>query len=152
MPSIHLARDIAARYTLTMKFLLALLLTCNLLTCPVRCCSYETDTADVELGGQSVCSCCPRTDDGEHSQTPEPRGQKCRCMDCICEGAVVETEAECLDSLSRSVKCFDPALPADHFVDPFREASRAFSRRPDRSFGRLLRGRDVRVAHQSWLI
>ena len=130
--------------------LLALLLIVNLLACPVRCLSCEADVAVGEVCVPAVCSCCSHCDEAPESESPEPCGDDCNCQNCICEGAVVEADVALPDSPEQSGQWVRAAMMiATPTAVLLVKTSSRRSRAPS---GRLLCGRDVRVAHQSWLI
>jgi|SRR6056297_143573 len=127
----------------------SLLLIVNLLACPVRCLSCETNSAAGEESASAVCSCCSHSDESPSPDSPEPCGDDCGCQNCICEGAVVEADVALPDAPDQSgqwVRAVMAVNPTTALVD---ETSLRRSRCPN---GRLICGRDVRVAHQSWLI
>jgi hypothetical protein len=135
------------------RFIIALLLTVNLLACPVRCLSCETN---VVMGGEFVpagCQCCSDSKEGPDSKTSEPSGDDCNCQNCICEGAVVEADANLPDSTDQSEQQSEhwgwPTMAAN--PTSVRQAQ-ALLRSSAVPIGHFLCGRDVRVAHQSWLI
>jgi len=128
--------------------LLALLLIVNLLTCPVRCLSCEAKVATGEACAQVACSCCPHdTESPVSDDVPEPCGDDCGCQNCICEGAVVETAAQLLDSMEHFIAWVRlPASCSGADVTSF--YTRRFVVLP----GQFLSGRAARIAYQSWLI
>ncbi|MCM2369179.1 hypothetical protein [Aporhodopirellula aestuarii] len=128
--------------------LLALLLIVNLLACPVRCLSCQTNATAGEESAPVACACCSHCEEVPASDLPEPCGEECNCQDCICEGAVVETDIELPES-DLVVEWVLPTL-VDHDVSA-RYVDFA-SLRSSRSDGQRVSGRDVRIAHQSWLI
>ncbi|EMI47091.1 hypothetical protein [Rhodopirellula sp. SWK7] len=127
--------------------LLALLLIVNLLACPVRCLSCETNPT---MGEQSISTgcCCSHCDQTTNSECPVPSGDECDCQNCICEGAVVESDIE-LPETGEFVGVLPIVrLAARTAIQP----SEFRSQRLDALGGRLFSGRAVRVAYQSWLI
>lgn len=73
-----------------MKALLILLLTVNVLTCPLRCLSCDAISA---VRGENVpvtaCVCC-HSESSPGSEAPVPGEEPCNCQDCFCDGALVE--------------------------------------------------------------
>ncbi len=128
--------------------LLALLLIVNLLACPVRCLSCETNSAAGEQSISAGCRCCSHSDQTTQSEHPEPCDDECDCQNCICEGAVVESDIELPET-----DAFVGVLPIVRLAAKTAlQPSEFRSQRLDALGGRLLSGRDVRVANQSWLI
>ena len=150
----HLAFTVASNYTVGMvSRLFSLLLIVNLLACPVRCLSCETNVAAGEDVATAACSCCSHGVEASASESPEPSprpcGDDCNCQNCICEGAVVEADVVLPDSPEQSGQWVRAVMVVNPTAALLDEASSRRSRAPN---GRLLCGRDVRVAHQSWLI
>lgn len=129
--------------------LFSLLLIVNLLMCPLRCLSCEANLVTSENGAPGACSCCSLGDDAPTPEAPEPCRDDCNCQSCICEGAVVEADVELPDSVSHSGQWVRPHLTANLTAALLNKASLRRSRAP---VGQFLCGRDVRAAHQSWLI
>ena len=127
---------------------LALLLIVNLLTCPVRCLSCEAKVTVGEECASPACSCCSYDNECPKSEAPKPCGNDCDCKNCICEGAVVEADDELPSQAAQSVVWVVPAMAANQTTKLLVSIS---SRRSFAPVGQLLCGRDVRVAHQSWL-
>lgn len=148
---------------------LALLLIANLLACPMRCVSCQANAVADEVCAPAACPCCSDAAEELVSQTPEqcpeqcpergpeqcpeqcpePCENDCNCQNCICEGAVVEADVELPDSVVQAERWVRPALTATTTAALSYETS---WRRSCAPVGQLLCGRDVRVAHQSWLI
>lgn len=138
---------------------LALLLIANLLVCPLRCVSCQANAVADEVCAPAACPCCSHAEEEPVSQTPEqcpercpePCENDCNCQNCICEGAVVEADVELPSSVGvdHAERWVPPALTAATTAALSSETS---WRRTCAPTGRLLCGRDVRVAHQSWLI
>jgi hypothetical protein len=150
----HLASTVASNYnTRMLSRLFSLLLIVNLLACPVRCLSCETNVAAGEDVATAACSCCSHGVEASASESPEqsprPCGDDCNCQNCICEGAVVEADVVLPDSPEQSGQWVRAVMVVNPTAALLDEASPRRSRAPN---GRLLCGRDVRVAHQSWLI
>lgn len=132
-----------------MKSMLALLLIVNLLTCPVRCLSCEANGVVGAECTPTACSCCSHSDEAPESEFPDPCGDPCDCQNCICEGAVIEADVALPDSAVQWVVWVQHAVPTIQTGDFLNET---FSRRSRAPAGQFLCGRDVRIAHQSWLI
>lgn len=129
--------------------LLALLLIVNLLACPVRCLSCDTNGAAGEQSVQAACSCCPLGEDIPASEAPGPDGDDCSCQNCLCAGAVSEADLELPDSVRSFEMLVWPTLSGnDSAAFPGGTLSRG-SLGPS---GNYLGGRAIRLAHQSWLI
>ena len=133
--------------------LFSLLLIVNLLACPVRCLSCETNVAAGEDVATVACSCCSHSNEVPASesseQSPQPCGDDCNCQNCICEGAVVEADVVLPESPERSGQWVRAVIVVDPTAALLDEASLRRSRAPN---GHLVCGRDVRIAQQSWLI
>ncbi len=126
------------------------LLIVNLLTCPLRCLAFETRATSSAVSTCANFDCCqqcekvPNTDD----PAPSPQDKECGCNSCICDGAVVESQAELPDP--------GPALmwmlPLD-LESPLQFAVRqtACSAKA-RHVVPFYSGRGARVAYQSWQI
>ncbi|QDS95178.1 hypothetical protein FF011L_39690 [Roseimaritima multifibrata] len=127
---------------------LALLLIVNLLACPVRCLSCEAKGTVGEECAQT-CVCCSHDQEASPSEVPEPCGGDCDCQGCICEGAVVET---CVELPDRAVETVDWLEPSKSEQQVLGNRIAIFLRRLSFPLGKFLGGREVRVAHQSWLI
>ncbi|WP_145384799.1 hypothetical protein [Stieleria neptunia] len=128
--------------------LLALLLIVNLLACPVRCLSCETTAA---VGGEraaETCACCSHCDQAPVSELPAPCGDECNCQSCICEGAVIQTETELPDT--DLMICWQQPTSAPVACSAGQDIF--LTRHGFACTGQLRCGRDMRVAHQSWLI
>ncbi|MDV6034032.1 MAG: hypothetical protein F9B45_28855 [Phycisphaera sp. RhM] len=128
--------------------LLALLLIVNLLACPVRCLSCETTVTVSDDRAVETCSCCSHDDQAPASEQPAPCGDDCSCQSCICEGAVIQADSELPDT--EFVVSWEQLPPAT--VACLVGAGDFLTRHAFTSAGQPLCGRDVRVAHQSWLI
>ncbi|QDT04993.1 hypothetical protein K227x_33910 [Rubripirellula lacrimiformis] len=128
---------------------LALLLIANLLACPVRCISCEANVAAVEECAAAACSCCSHADEAQQSHTPEPCDGDCDCQNCICEGAVVEADVELPDSADQAD---DGLLLVPNSSVTVARLCECTVRRSRAPVGPFVCGRDVRLAHQSWLI
>lgn len=144
-----LAANHGITYNICMQSpLLVLLLTINLLACPVRCVWYEP-IPEAETEGASVaCSCCSLDDCDPISKTPRPCEEDCCCQDCICEGATNDSRVE----LSDVQLIVSWELPT-HLLGILVEGR--FHLCSTRSLvlqEHLLHGRDRCIALQSWLI
>lgn len=128
--------------------LLALLLIVNLLMCPVRCLAHEAKAAGSQESVESACACCSHSDEGTSSETPSPCSDSCDCENCICEGAVLESEIDLSDPLTHFGDAQDSLLTFVVIV------TQPASVTPDQDLTsrQLLSGRDLRVSHQSWLL
>jgi len=140
--------------------LLALLLIANLLACPARCLSCETDTAPADQSALTDCGCCSLAEDdlaaGDAavdsltSQTSDDcPNEDCGCQNCICEGAVIPRTVD-LPQVQDWPRCWMPLTAlttADAWV-----ADRLIPPRPPQVCGLYATGRDAQVAHQRWLI
>ena len=130
--------------------LLALLLVFSLLACPVRCLSFETQSAVMGEECDPVgCSCCEHGDKVPASETPQPCSDDCNCQNCICDGAVFEASAELSVARDQRVVWIERISLASPASDT---AGHFYSRRCFAAGGQFLCGRDMRVAYQVWLI
>ncbi|EMI53281.1 secreted protein [Rhodopirellula sallentina SM41] len=131
--------------------LLAVLLIVNLLACPLRCLPCGATAVADEQPATTQCHGCCHDDAAstqEQREQSSPCSDGCGMHDCICEGAVVEISG--------------PHLPADVPLEwlVLNDVLSGFSFRSNTLLprssavvsGRHSCGRDVRVAHQSWLI
>ncbi len=129
---------------------LALLLIVHLLACPLRCQSCEASATAGEASAPAATSCCPHTEDvpapDSHDQCPD--GQ-CSCENCICEGAVVEDDVDLPEATDVFV-AWVHTLVLSTFPSSALDAS--FEGQSSGPPAAALSGRDVRIAHQSWLI
>lgn len=130
--------------------LLAILLIANLLVCPLRCFSCQTEAvADDNCSGE-VCCCCQLADDvnqpidGDHLPSED-----CSCPDCICEGATLERGLETSQVLTQSILF---VCGTDRAVIGIEHQFQCLSVGQENSSDRFISGRDARVAYQSWLI
>lgn len=144
-----LAANHGITYNMIMQSpILVLLLTINLLACPVRCVWHEP-TAAVETAGASVaCSCCSLDDCDPISETPQPCGEDCCCQDCICEGATNDSRVELSDVqliVSWELPTHLPGVLVEGRFHLCSERSLVLQEH-------LLHGRDRCIALQSWLI
>ncbi|GEM_PF-3063660 len=125
------------------------LLVFSLLACPLRCLESHQNAVDesVAVG----CGCC--AGDSLETLAATPSGgcplEGCACGDCICQGAISKDEVR-----FQPVTDFAAYLTmqvANSYAWPAPAETVTACNRSD-----LLRplpsGRDVRVAHQSWLI
>ena len=128
--------------------LLTLLLIVNLLACPVRCLSCETNSGVVVECAPAACTCCQHSEEAPVSETPEPCGDDCSCQSCICEGAVIKPALD----LSDVVCSTSWSAPTCLVIYPVADRCSLFSQRSFVSDWQLLCGRDRCVAHQSWQI
>ncbi len=133
--------------------LFALLLIVNLLACPVRCLSCESTATVGEDRAVETCSCCSHGDAAPLSELPlselpAPCGDDCSCQSCLCEGAIIQAEVE-LPGAEWIVSWEIPIEPTAARVVGKNAIVHGHPYCLDRQ---LLCGRDVRVAHQSWLI
>ncbi|QEG00352.1 hypothetical protein Mal15_44220 [Stieleria maiorica] len=133
--------------------LFALLLIVNLLACPVRCLSCETTVTGGQDRAVETCSCCSHGDEGPiselpASELPTPCGDDCGCQSCFCEGAVIQSEVE----LPEADWIVSWELPAEPTTARIVSQKAFFHGHPHCLDRQLLSGRQVRVAHQSWLI
>ncbi|MFG0288751.1 MAG: hypothetical protein ACF8CQ_11270 [Rhodopirellula sp. JB044] len=126
--------------------LLAVLLIVNLLACPLRCLPCGATAVADEQPVTTQCHGCCHDDAAstqEQREQSSPCDDGCGMHDCICEGAVVEVN--------------EPLLPADVRLEwlVHDDVPGGFSSRSNTFLWRstaVVCGRDVRVAHQSWLI
>ena len=126
-----------------------ILLVTNLLVCPLRCFSCETEVAVGKDYGQSACCCCPVVPEGDESSNDNPSpGDDCSCPNCICEGATIQSAPE--------IPATDPFVAFGAWivpVDEFRQEGTSSQRtEPKNRPPRFPGGRDALVAHQAWLI
>ena len=128
--------------------LFTLLLIVNLLACPIRCLSCETNSSVVVESAPAACDCCQHSEEAPVSETPEPCGDDCSCQSFICEGAVVKPSLELSDVLCST----SWSAPACLVTYPVADLCSLFSPRSFASDWQLLCGRDRCVAHQSWQI
>ena len=129
--------------------LIAILLITNLLVCPLRCFSCQSEEA---VGGdcaQAACCCCQGAQDSDESSNEQPlHGEDCTCPNCICEGATVEDDPE-IPVASDCVALGAWIVPTDDLLLSGTPHARIDARdRPPSTVG----GRDALVAYQSWLI
>ena len=74
------------------RTLFALLLIGNLLICPLRCLSSESES-EMDTAGRAApsCSCCHRSSEkesaGDNQGLPS---EDCSCRNCFCEGATLQ--------------------------------------------------------------
>ncbi len=131
-----------------------LLLIVNLLACPLRCVSCETGAAIDGNCAATQCLCCASSDGNSASdslptsESPEPCGDDCNCQNCICEGALVEGDVE-LPNATDEVSLWTHWLADGRTDSAVLQIPLTRSHAPA---GQFVCGRDVRVAHQSWLI
>jgi hypothetical protein len=126
------------------RVFLSLLLTVNLLACPLRCASCtDSEPVAVESSQPACCCCAPKHD--APAPPANPDHEDCECQDCICEGATLQDAPKL--PVSTNVVAFMSALPAAKGVDAHCPGS---DDSHDRSF--FLSGRGMRIAHQSLLI
>ena len=128
--------------------LLTLLLIVNLLACPVRCLSCDTNADVVVECAPAACACCPHSEEAPASEAPEPCGDDCSCQSCICEGAVVKPALD----LSDVVCSTSWSAPVCLVTYPVANRCSFLSQRSFAGGRQLLCGRDRCVAHQSWQI
>ena len=123
-----------------------ILLTFNLLVCPLRCLSCQTQAGENEACVTTACSCCQESSDAESPQSGNTSDEDCSCPNCICEGATLQTSPEisAVESLA--------ALRgrATLFGDVSGRPPLCQLTRKDRP-PRFNSGRDALVAFQSWL-
>lgn len=136
------------------------LLACSLLACPLRCVPASaiaaSDAAAKPSGG---CACCALpavnstapTADGLTASLPEPPIDDCGCLNCICEGALVNGDA---DAMQMTLLDFGGGLLLTATVDARGALDNPYLLRLDRvsSHGYFLGGRAARIAHRSLLI
>lgn len=136
-------------------FLVALLVV-NLLTCPMRCLPCQAETTGDDTAAPATCCCSQHCEPNAesaplNSRTSErselPCDGECACPGCICDGAVRCGEIEfCVstdvvnwlhevDLVDQSCRGVGAILFRHGPPDPVR-----------------MTGRQVRVAHQSWVI
>ncbi len=146
---------------------LALMLIASVLACPLRCLSCKVNAstranvAASEPNIESTHSCCSHChevpeSDSPASNAPAPSHNDCDCQACICEGAVVEADAEVPDQSLDAMPLFSWVPPplATHALTGHDTARRIelLMRCSFASSRQLLSGRNARLAHQSWLI
>jgi len=133
------------------------LLVVNLLTCPLRCFSCQTEATCNESDAEATCSCCHHDESSAPASTSDldpkrgdssPCGDDCNCMNCICEGAVLESD---LDLPDPSLVVAWTNVVHVRSMSLFSSDANWCSRR-GLPFCASLSGRQVRLAHQSWLI
>lgn len=132
------------------RILLSLLLTVNLLACPVRCGVCAASNASVDPSPQPACCCCAKQCEVPAPELPtkgiptDRSGEECQCQDCICEGATLQTA---------------PRLPGSMFVAALSVVpaakrvgnKKSLTRDTSHDHGARLAGRGMRIAHQSLL-
>lgn len=142
------------------RFLLLPLLTVGLLVCPLRCVPGMAGVQPETGAVAAICSCCGPLvaespgliDEDLDRGAPGPAGEDCDCINCICNGAVLES-----GGVTDSVQDAADGMAADHRVVSWSEfaqgAQFAESRRAEGySSGYFSSGRTARIAHQSLLI
>ena len=137
------------------------LLTCSLLACPLRCVPAPAIAAsDTAVSATAGCACCgppPAVEsagaaaEGLAADTPLPPTDKCGCLSCICEGAVVDSDN---DAIQMTLVDFGDCIPFGDSVDASGVLQNRICHRSDglSSHGYFLDGRAARIAHRSLLI
>ncbi len=133
------------------------LLVVNLLMCPLRCFPCQAEVTCDESVAAASCSCChhdaqagpaPTSDlDSKHGDS-SPCGGDCNCKNCICEGAVLESDMDLPDP--SLVVGWAHVVDARSMLPSFSDAALGSHRDLPSCASRS--GRQVRLAHQSWLI
>ncbi|MFG0261363.1 MAG: hypothetical protein ACF788_03135 [Novipirellula sp. JB048] len=108
-----------------------------------------------EGSATTACSCCSHDEVAPTTDASDPCSEGgCGCLNCICEGAVIELPVEMPDSAIAEGTSGQPQfamLPFAVLAQPIRwEGARRFP--PQQPPGLSLCGRDLCVTHQSWLI
>lgn len=136
------------------RVLLSLLLTVNLLVCPLRCASCvgsesvaSQSQAAAEEPAEPTCCCCAHQTDTTAPEPPvdQPR-EDCQCQDCICDGATLQDSPEPPGSAQLAALVMEPPMPAEsgnHLVQADQQRHTPLS---------ALGGRGMRIAHRSLLI
>lgn len=137
------------------RFTLALLLIANLLACPLRCViSCESGVVVDDNPASLTCSCCSHDSDVPASGPPVDRsGTDCSCKNCICAGAVLESDPEPIAPEPSGVVI--ASVDSIHRLTVFslNTISGIANDRVARNSGGLnLSGRNALIAYQSWLI
>ena len=123
-----------------------ILLTFNLLVCPLRCLSCQTQAGENEACVTTACSCCQESSDAESPQSGNTSDEDCSCPNCICEGATLQAgpEISAVESLT-AFTC--RATPLGDVCGRPSLFQLTWKNRPQR----FNSGRDALVAFQSWL-
>ena len=130
---------------------LTVLLIAALLACPIRCFACQGSSGDgADVAQTALCGCCSQDgcESGSDPFGPVPAGE-CDCQDCLCDGAISES-----DALPLAVKTIQVGvLPLTIIsLDATRSVSSASRDWAQKARPRYRCGRDARTAHQSWLI
>lgn len=134
------------------------LLTCSLLACPLRCgLGPAIAASDSAAAGCTCCAALPAVEStGAAAETlgassPLPPTDDCGCLNCICEGAVVDSDG---DAIQMTLFDFGDGFPIGASIDAGGVLRNSISPRPDgaSSHGYFLDGRAARIAHRSLLI
>ena len=128
-----------------------LVLVATLLGCPFRCFSH-TAVEFAAINAPAVsCICCGMCDSEiDASEVPFDRsGEDCDCQNCICKGAIIQNDRECLTIEIVDEGLFIAAVEgrrsSESSITHYWKCVRF-------SAGRYLKGRDARILHQSFLI
>lgn len=156
----HLPPALSRRYSGSMfRALFVSLLIPGLLACPLRCTpALAVVQSDVAVMTASSSCCGPNaadakcsTGDGFSGGESQPTEEDCECVNCICHGAVLESDADGSQVALRHV--FDHRL-AESLIDTGFGLDVSGTGRTDSfsSHGYFSTGRAARIAHQSLLI
>jgi hypothetical protein len=135
---------------------LTVLLIAALLASPIRCFVCQVSSGNGDVAQTASCGCCSQDgcESGSDASGPMPAGEpvptgECDCQDCLCDGAISES-----DALPLAVKTIQVGvLPSTMIsLDATRSVSSASRDWAQKVRPRYRCGRDARTAHQSWLI
>lgn len=129
------------------RLVIAIVLIANLLVCPFRCMSCESEATVEGATARSAC-CCQPHDKANHSPSgDEQREHDCSCPNCICEGATLPD--------SRDDSSVDVEVAVAHWFNPTDSANPCWgiSQATCATFPpRSTSGRAGLIAFQVWLI
>ena len=135
------------------RIVFTLILTVNLLVCPLRCASCGTEAESIAECVPATCSCChhgydypPKSDDVPLDDVPL---DDCTCSTCLCEGATLQ-EGVYFSDVGSQPACFGQGLAVVQ-SDVGTSIQRIAARENKHSVCTFCR-RNVWVAFQSWLI
>ncbi len=130
--------------------LLVAIVIVNLLTCPLRCFSCETQVTSNAVSPCTTFGCCEQCEEDSNADDPAqlPRDKGCACNSCICNGAIVESPAELPDpgpALFGMLPLYSESI-LHYAASEFAESAKVTHA------GHILSGRGARIAFHSWQI
>lgn len=147
------------------RVILSLILVANVVACPLRCTFCQVsglrgEMCAQEAGVDEACPCCraerdlqpPLENDGQKNHGQDEGnlpGDDCHCQNCLCAGATLSNAPKLPGGDHHLVDWIHCSLTDCKITDLFgRAASAPFS---DRALA-TISVRDLRIAHQCWLI